>query len=111
MYVYARRHRTSDRDIDELYKFIIYRIEDLLSNALPHEERLVIVFDLANFTYDSMDYEAVKALIAVLQYNYPDSLHMIHIVNEPWYVSGVAAISSVAMYLSDISINPPMSDM
>jgi hypothetical protein len=31
-----------------------------------------------------MDYEAVKALIEVLQYNYPDSLHMIHIVNEPW---------------------------
>ena len=84
IYVFARRHRTSDRDISEIYKFIVYQIEDALANSLPHEERLVIVFDLARFTYDCMDYEAVKALIEVLQYNYPDSLHTIFIVNEPW---------------------------
>ena len=84
VYVFARRHRTSDRDIAELYKFIVYQIEDALAYSLPHEERLVIVFDLARFTFDSMDYEAVKALIEVMQYNYPDSLHAILIVNEPW---------------------------
>ena len=58
LYVFARRHSTSNRDLAEMYRFIIYNIENCLSNSLPHEERLVIVFDLHNFTFDCMDYEA-----------------------------------------------------
>jgi hypothetical protein len=92
VFILARRHRTSDRDIDELHRFIISIIEDTISNSKPHEQRMVLVFDLAHFMYDSMDYDAVKILISVLGYNYPESLEVVHIINEPWIFKACWAI-------------------
>lgn len=84
IFVLARRHKTSDRDLDELHRYIIATIEDSINSANPNEQRIVMVFDLAGFTFDCMDYEAVKLLISVLGYNYPESLEVVHIINEPW---------------------------
>lgn len=84
IFVLVRRHKTSERDLDELHRFIISSIENTIANSNPDEQRMVLVFDLANFTFDSMDYEAVKLLISVLGYNYPESLEVVHIINEPW---------------------------
>jgi hypothetical protein len=92
VFVLVRRHRTSDRDLDELHRFIISTIEETISNTKPHEQRMVLVFDLANFVFDSMDYEAVKILISVLGYNYPESLEVVHIINEPWIFKACWAI-------------------
>lgn len=92
IFVLVRRHKTSDRDIDELHKFIIHSIEETIANSNPQEQRMVLVFDLSNFTFDSMDYEAVKLLISVLGYNYPESLEVVHIINEPWIFKACWAI-------------------
>lgn len=92
IFVLVRRHRTSDRDLDELHRFIISTIEETISNTKPHEQRMVLVFDLANFSFDSMDYDAVKILISVLGYNYPESLEVVHIINEPWIFKACWAI-------------------
>lgn len=92
VFVLVRRHRTSDRDLEELHRFIISTIEDTISNTKPHEQRMVLVFDLANFMFDSMDYDAVKILISVLGYNYPESLEVVHIINEPWIFKACWAI-------------------
>lgn len=84
VFVFARRHSAYDRDINEIRNFIIYLLERVLKESNPQEQRMLIVFDLAHFTMSCMDYEAVKLLISILQYHYPDTLAAAYIVNEPW---------------------------
>lgn len=84
VFVFARRHSAYDRDINEIRNFIIYTLERVLKESDPQEQRMLIVFDLAHFTMSCMDYEAVKLLISILQYHYPDTLAAAYIVNEPW---------------------------
>jgi hypothetical protein len=82
--VLARRHNASDRDIAEIRRFIIYLLELTMSKTNPSEEQLTIVFDLHGFGMQCMDYESVKLLIEILQFNYPDVLGQAFIVNAPF---------------------------
>jgi hypothetical protein len=41
-----------------------------------------------------MDYEAVQLLINILQYNYPDILHMAIVLNSPWIFNGCWVVIS-----------------
>lgn len=92
VYVFARRHDKNDRDIEEIKRFIIQSINKALKETVPTEEQIIIVFDLTNFGLSCMDYEAVKVLISILAYNYPDILSMVHIVNHPWMFNACWAI-------------------
>jgi len=90
--VLARRHNTYTRDIAEVRRFIIYLLETTMGLTRPEEEQLTIVFDLHQFGMQCMDYEAVKMLVEILQFNFPDVLGQAFIVNAPfifyacWYV-------------------------
>jgi len=53
----------------------------------PEEERLVIVFDLSGFSLQCMDFDAVKLLVDILQWNYPETLSVALIVNAPFIFS------------------------
>ena len=83
IYIFASRHRTSDRDVKEMQSLIIWTLETTMKMTKPTEERLAIIFDLTGFTLACMDYEIVKMLVNILQYNYPETLHQALVVNAP----------------------------
>ena len=85
--VIAKNHNKDKRDIQEIKKFIIYNIETAIKCTNPATEKLAIVFDLDQFGLYCMDYEAVKLLIEILQYNYPDTLDTALIINAPMLFS------------------------
>lgn len=84
VFVYARRHNKNNRDLDQIRQLIIYLIENTLKLAKPNEERLLICFDLSGFSYSCMDYDAVKLLVNILQFNYPDILEVALVINAPF---------------------------
>jgi CRAL/TRIO domain len=69
-YIFAQRHNKDDRDIVEMKKYIIYSLEKALCRTLPTEEKIIIVFDLTNFSLRCMDYEVLKMLIDILGNHY-----------------------------------------
>ncbi len=85
--VFARRHRTDLRDIDEMRKYIIYTLERAVENANPDEQKMTILFDLTGFGFFCMDYEVVKVLIDILQFNYPETLGVAMVVAAPMLFS------------------------
>jgi hypothetical protein len=86
-HIFARKHNKNTRDLDQIRKLIIFALEDILQRAKPEEERMVICFDLKGFSLNCMDYDAVKVLIEILGFNYPETLHRAVIVNAPFLFS------------------------
>ena len=84
VFIYARRHNKHARDMDQITKLIIYTLEDILKKTNPQEERMIICFDLTGFTLNSMDYDALKMLINILQFNYPDVLETAYVIGAPF---------------------------
>lgn len=85
--VIAKNHNKDSRDIDEIKRFIIFNIEIAVKTTNPETEQLVIIFDLEQFGYYCMDYEVVKMLINILEFNYPETLDCALIVNAPFLFS------------------------
>lgn len=92
IYVFARKHDKNHRDVEELRLLIIYTLEMILKKGKPEEERMVIAFDLSGFTLACMDYEVLKMLINILQFNYPDTLHVALVINSPFLFSACWAV-------------------
>lgn len=87
-WVCVKRHDKYARDINVLYKFIIYNVENTMKRMkLEHDDRFVLVFDLRAFSLKNMDYEGVKVLVSILQANYPEVLERAVIVDSPFIFS------------------------
>lgn len=63
---------------------IIYILELVLSKSIPTEQRIMICFDLSGFKLSCMDYDIVKLLISILEFNYPETLSSALIINAPF---------------------------
>ncbi len=92
VFIFARKHNKNTRDIEQIKLLIIHTLETILKKAKPEEERIMICFDLSGFSYSCMDYEVVKLLVDILQYNYPDTLQGALIINSPFIFSACWAI-------------------
>lgn len=79
----ARRHNKDKRDIAVLQSYIIYTLETAMTRVRKDDEKIVIIFDLSQFSLSCMDYEAVKMLVHILQFNYPEILSCALIINSP----------------------------
>eukprot|EP01038_Epipyxis_sp_PR26KG_P012869 gene12869-17245_t len=86
--IFVAKHNKNDRNMEEMRFLIIAMLEQALKLTNPIEERLVICFYLNDFSMNCMDFEVVKLLIDILQYNYPETLSVALIVNSPWVFSG-----------------------
>jgi hypothetical protein len=82
--VYARRHRKDERDLEQVRQYMIFSLERALQSSRPEEEKMTILFDLTGFGMYCMDYDAVKVLIDIMQYNYPETLSVAMIINSPF---------------------------
>ncbi len=92
VFIYAGRHNKNQRDIDEMRMLIIYTLEGILKHTKPEEERIVICFDLSEFSYSCMDYEVLKLLVNILQFNYPETLSVALVINAPFFFSACWAV-------------------
>ncbi|XP_028158038.1 uncharacterized protein LOC135073189 [Ostrinia nubilalis] len=93
VYIPAKNHSSSDRNIDELTKFIVYCLEDASKRCFEEVvDNLCIVFDLNNFTLSCMDYQVLKNLIWLLSRHYPERLGVCLIINAPTFFSGCWAV-------------------
>jgi hypothetical protein len=92
IFVSAGKHNKNDRDLDELKLTIIYTLENVLKKAKPDDERMNICFDLSDFSYSCMDYDAIRLLVNILQFNYPDTLNVALVINSPLIFSACWAI-------------------
>ncbi|XP_066260698.1 uncharacterized protein [Euwallacea similis] len=89
IYIPAKNHNVSDRDIDELTKFIVYCLEDACKRCFEEViDNLCIVFDLKDFSLNCMDYQFIKNLIWLLSRHYPERLGVCLIINAPTIFSG-----------------------
>ena len=79
----ARKHNKDKRDIDLLKSYIIYTLETAMKRVRKEDEKIVILFDLSQFSLNCMDYEALKMLVNIIQFNYPEILSAALIVNSP----------------------------
>jgi hypothetical protein len=84
IFIYARKHNKNDRNLEELRLLIIYTMETIIKRTKPDEERMLICFDLTDFRMSCMDYEMVKLLISILEFNYPETLSSALIINAPF---------------------------
>jgi hypothetical protein len=66
---------------------MIYTIEESLKLSIPTEEKITVLFDLSEFGFYCMDYDAVKMFINILQFNYPEILGLAFIINSPFIFS------------------------
>lgn len=85
--IYARRHNKDDRDLEQVRQYMIYSLERALQTSNPEEQKMTILFDLTGFGMYCMDYDAVKVLIDIMQYNYPETLSVAMIINSPFIFS------------------------
>ncbi|CAK1551866.1 unnamed protein product [Leptosia nina] len=93
IYIPAKNHSSSDRDIDDLTKFIVYCLEDASKKCFEEVvDNLCIVFDLNSFTLSCMDYQVLKNLIWLLSRHYPERLGVCLIINAPTFFSGCWAV-------------------
>ncbi|CAK1578462.1 unnamed protein product [Parnassius mnemosyne] len=93
IYIPAKNYNSSDRDIDELTKYIVYCLEEASKRCFEEVvDNLCIVFDLNNFTLSCMDYQVLKNLIWLLSRHYPERLGVCLIVNAPAFFSGCWAV-------------------
>ncbi|XP_022120663.2 CRAL-TRIO domain-containing protein C3H8.02 [Pieris rapae] len=93
IYIPAKNHSSSDRDIDDLTKFIVHCLEDASKKCFEEVvDNLCIVFDLNNFTLSCMDYQVLKNLIWLLSRHYPERLGVCLIINAPTFFSGCWAV-------------------
>jgi len=92
-WVCVKRHDKNTRDLDVLYKFIVYNVENTMNRCtLEMDERFVLVFDLRAFSMKNMDYQGVKVLVNILQTNYPEVLDRAVIVGSPFFFSACWAV-------------------
>ncbi|XP_075161322.1 uncharacterized protein LOC142234128 [Haematobia irritans] len=90
VYIPAKNHNSSERDIDELTKFIVKCLEEACKKCFEEvTDRLCIVFDLAEFNINCMDMQLVKNLIWLLSKHYPERLGICLIINSPGIFSTV----------------------
>ncbi|CAG9823163.1 unnamed protein product [Phaedon cochleariae] len=83
VYIPAKNHNASNRDIEELTKFIVYCLEDACKRCFEEViDNLCIVFDLKDFGISCMDYQLVKNLIWLLSRHYPERLGVCLIINS-----------------------------
>ena len=54
-----------------------------MKRVRKEDEKIVILFDLSQFSLNCMDYEALKMLVNIIQFNYPEILSAALIVNSP----------------------------
>ncbi|XP_077297912.1 uncharacterized protein LOC143919457 [Arctopsyche grandis] len=89
IYIPAKNHNASERSIDELTKFIVYCLEEACKKCFEEViDNLCIIFDLANFSMNCMDYQVIKNLIWLLSRHYPERLGICLIINSPTIFSG-----------------------
>lgn len=79
--ILARRHLKKNCDLEEIRRNFIYELEGLIKDCDPVQEQLTIIFDLTQFGMKNMDYDLVKLLLDVLEYNYPEILGQSYIVS------------------------------
>jgi hypothetical protein len=85
IYVEAKKYDKNNREFDDVKKLVICLIENALKHTLPHEEKVVVVIDLHEFSlFKTMDYEVVKMFIQILQANYDEILGVGVLVNSPF---------------------------
>jgi hypothetical protein len=85
--IYASKHNKNQRDLEGIRYLIIHTLENLIKVSKPEEERIVLCFDLSNFTLQCMDYEVVQLLINILRFNYPETLSVAFIIDSPMLFS------------------------
>ena len=91
----VRRHNKDKRDIKHVQRTIIHCLEVAMAKVNASDEKILFVFDLAQFSLSCMDYEVVKVLVHVLQYNYPEILSAALIVNSPLIFSACWAMIKI----------------
>lgn len=102
VYIPAKNHNASDRDIDELTRFMIFILEESCKRC--HEDiidNLCIVFDLKDFGLSCMDYQFIKNLIWLLSRHYPERLGICIIYNAPTIFSSCWPI--IRGWLNDVT--------
>lgn len=90
--IFAKHHLKNPDNLERLRYLIIRTLEDALKKAKPEEERIVICFDLTGFTFANMDYDALKILINILAFNYPETLSVAYVINPPFIFSACWAV-------------------
>ncbi|XP_007900153.1 CRAL-TRIO domain-containing protein C589.09, mitochondrial [Callorhinchus milii] len=87
--VRARMHNPKERNLQNLTRFIVYLLESASKKCNDDMcDNFCILFDMKDFSMNTMDYQFVKNLIWLLSNYYPERLGVWLIVNPPVLFTG-----------------------
>ncbi|RKP17668.1 CRAL/TRIO domain-containing protein [Rozella allomycis CSF55] len=87
-YTRVKLHDKNAQSQEDSEKFTVYYTESVRRILPKGHEKITLVFDLTDFTMNSMDYQMVKFLVTCFEAYYPESLHQCLVVNAPWIFWG-----------------------
>ncbi|XP_059150375.1 uncharacterized protein LOC131937176 [Physella acuta] len=107
LYIIARKHSATDRDLERLTRFTVYMLE-LTFKRLDESiiDNICIVFDMRKFTMANMDYQFVKKLIWLLGKYYPERLGICIVYNAPVMFQGCWAV--IRPWLNEVTASKVM---
>lgn len=81
--ILARRHESSDRDLEEFKRFVVYGFDKAVSSLPEDQEKFVLIADLKGYNYRNMDIKGYLAILEILQDHYPERLGKLFMLHVP----------------------------
>lgn len=88
VYIRARLHDKNANTIEENTRYVIYCLETGRRLRRYDEQRVIVVVDMSNLTWASLDFPFAQMIMRFLQAYYPEILAHVLIVNAPWMFWG-----------------------
>lgn len=102
IYIPAKHHSASGRNLEETTRFIVYILEEACKKCFEEViDNLCIIFDLKDFGLNCMDYNLIRNLIWLLSKRYPERLGVCLIMNSPGIFQGCWTV--ISGWLNDVT--------
>eukprot|EP00250_Pteridium_aquilinum_P019458 c24440_g2_i1 orf=346-957(+) len=81
--ILAARHCSSNRDLEEFKRFVVYGFDKAVASLVKGQEKFVLIADLKGYKFKNMDVKGYCAILEILQDHYPERLGKLFMVHVP----------------------------
>lgn len=82
--ILAARHDSSDRDLEEFKRFVVYCLDKICARLPRGQEKFVMIADLKGWGYRNSDLRGSLASLQILQDYYPERLGKVFMIHVPY---------------------------
>ncbi|KAI5083996.1 hypothetical protein GOP47_0000165 [Adiantum capillus-veneris] len=81
--ILATRHITSERNLEEFKRFVVYGFDKAVASLQGDQEKFVLIADLKGYGYKNMDVKGYLSILEILQDHFPERLGKFYILHVP----------------------------